>query len=313
MHCFFRPDTGLALLLVLASAVPATLSGCDTDASDPGARLDDARIARQQGDLDAAVRLYEEALAAEPSNAVVRVELSATVLERAEVDLLDLDRVALFLSEAQASPPPAPARPTGPPTADGLGASCPYAGDPAAVPFDPREVEGYPGLFTQREAIRAALAVLDGSGPVPGDAVIPASLRFADLCTGVEDGALVYDHAAVLEEMRQTGLSADAIASALAVNAVGRLLDAYFFLVEDVAEQTTWYRLADGSVGVCADDEEALRAQAEAAVGDVGEALASLDLRASIIGGDVAAEFVQSALDAYESIEDDLGPYCGGS
>lgn len=308
----------VALLLTLAAALPLVfgLGGCDAaDAADPAVLLDDARIARQRGDLDEAVRLYEEALRADPNHGGARVELASTVLEQADVDLLDLDRIALFLSEAQATPPPAPAAPTAP--TNGLGAQCAYADDPTAVPFDPRSVEGYPDLFADRVAIQAALAILQGAGPVPGGAVIPASLRFADLCSGIEDGQLVYDRGGVLAEMQARGLTNEAVESALAVNAVGRLLDAYFFLVEDVAEQTTWYRLADGSVGVCAADEEALRAQAETAIGDVGEALTSLDLRAYSLAlrsqSDDAAGYVQDALDAYESIADDLGPYCTGS
>ena len=51
----------------------------------------------------------------------------------------------------------------------------------------------------------------------------------------------------------------------------------------------------------------------EEAIEDLGESITSLDLRDHVIGGGTASqELVQHVLDAYEAIEDDLGPYCEG-
>ena len=302
-----RPLLGLMALLLLAP-------GCDSDgAGGFDDLLADARIARQSGQLDAAVRLYEQALALDPDSAPVRVELAATVLARAEVNLLDLDRIALFLTETTGGAVDAP-----------IGASagiqpltCPDAADPTAQPFDPTDVEGYAELEAQRAAVDEVLAILQGAGPVEGgDAVIPPGLRLADGCGGVENGQLVYDRAAALAYLRAAGLSDADIATALAVHATARLVDAYLFVATDLPQQTAWYRLADGGVGVCAADPIALRAQATVAVADFGEALTALDLRAEVLGAgadDPARTLVQTVLDAYEAIREDLGPYCGAS
>ena len=62
--------------------------------------------------------------------------------------------------------------------------------------------------------------------------------------------------------------------------------------------------------------QDALRAQSEDAIMDFGEALTSLDLRAEILDlhpGDPSRQIVSDAIDAYEAIEADLGPSCGGA
>jgi tetratricopeptide (TPR) repeat protein len=305
MRCSpFRLLPALALLALLAA-------GCDGGTPDDFASLlADARIARQSGDFDEAIALYEAALGAEPTSVVARIELASTYLARADVDLIDLDRFALHLAEGAGAAPP----PGGPP---GAGGGCIYSQIPGAEPFDPRDIAEFGGLLAERDVIQLALATLDGGGEVPGGpSVIPPQLRAIDLCTGIEGGALVYDRAAALTAMRAAGLDDRQIAAALAVNAVGRLIDAYLFLNEDIPQQTTWWRLPGGAIGVCADDPDALRGQAADAVADFGEALTSLDLRAEVLAlgaGDPSRELVADAIDAYEAIEGDLGPVCNAA
>ena len=300
------------LLAALVAAPLALLSvpGCDNAAAGSvDDLLTDARIARQQGRHAEAVRLLEQAYEAAPENAAVRAELGVSYLDREEIGLAEINRLARFLTD-----PPADAAPSPSPTTN-LGATCPYADDPHATPFDPTSIEDYIELVGHRDLIEQVLAILHEGpgGDVPP--VIPEALRAIGLCEGIEDGQLVYDRDGALAEMRALGLSDDQITAVLAANAVARLYDAYFFLTEDVPQQTTWYRVENGEtsyIGVCADDEEALRAQAEEAIRDFGEALASLDLRAHVLGGDTpSVELVQAVIEAYESIRDDLGPYCG--
>jgi hypothetical protein len=126
----------------------------------------------------------------------------------------------------------------------------------------------------------------------------------------------VYEPAGALADLRAQGLDDRQIASALAINAVALLVDAYLYLNEDIPQQTSWWRLPNGALGICSDDPDALRAQSQDAIMDFGEALTSLDLRAEILDlhpGDPSRQIVSDAIDAYEAIEADLGPSCGGA
>jgi tetratricopeptide (TPR) repeat protein len=304
-----RSTRSVALALALGGG--ALLAACDagSSADDAATLLTDARIARQAGDLDEAVRLLEEALALDPASAPVRTELASAYLEGEGVDVLDVDRLGLYLTE-EAGGAGATAAVPGPGAR--VGAACAYGDDPTAEPFDPRGMEGYPEIEAARGVLQEALALLHEppSGERP---VMPASLRTLELCSAVVDGALNYDREAALADLRAAGLSDTEIATALAVNASARFFDAYFFVVEDIPQQTAWYRLADGRIGVCAEDEEALRAQSEEALADLFEALVSLDLRAQLLGGSsTSAEIVARAVEAYEELRAFLGPVCGG-
>jgi hypothetical protein len=264
----------------------------------------DARLARQAGDLDQSVEYYEEALSLEPSSAIVRIELAAVYLARADVDLIDLDRFALHLAEGTAAPSPAPSATGG----------CIYSQIPGAVAFDPRDIAQFDGLVAERGVIQLAIATLRGEGVVAGGTpVMPPALRAIDLCDGIENGALVYDRPGAIASLRSLGLDDRQIASALAVNAVALLIDAYLYLSEDIPQQTTWWRLPNGFLGVCSDDPEALRVQSEEAIMNFGEALTSLDMRAETLAlhpGDPSRQLVADAIEAYEAIEGDLGPVC---
>ena len=302
---------GAAFLLV---ATPFFLAACDGGdvASDVDSLLIDARIARQSGDIDTAIALLETAMAQAPSNAPVRVELSSAYLDRGGIDLLDVDRVALFLTTFEENLVETPDAPV-----QNFGGTCQYADDPNTQPFAPDEYEGYVELYADRDLINSVLGLLNGVDPTGiGLSIIPEELRVISLCQGIVDGQLIYDRDSALASMSALGLSDDEITTALAVNAVARFFEAYFFIAEDIPQQTSWYHVQSPSgdyVGVCADDQDALRAQVEVAVADLGESITSLDLRDHVLGGGTASqELVQHVLDAYESIEGDLGPYCEG-
>jgi hypothetical protein len=305
-----RTHRSICLLFLL---VGTAVAGCDgAGADDFDSLLIDARLARQAGDLDEAVELYEEALRAEPTSSVARIELASTYLDRSGVDLIDLDRFALHLAEGAAAP--APPDEVGP-RATNVGGGCIYSQIPGAVPFDPRGIAEFGGLVAERGVIQLAIATLAGEGVVPGgQPVMPSELRAIDLCDGIEGGTLVYDRADALTQMRSQGLDDRQIASALAINAVALLVDAYLYLNADLAQHTTWWRMPNGLLGICSDDPEALRIQSQDAIMDFGEALTSLDLRAEVLDlhpGDPARQIVQDASEAFEAIEGDLGPSCG--
>lgn len=283
---------------VLALCLLLPLAACDETAglhAGIDLTVDDAVEARQQGDYEQAVRLLNDALAAEPRNAEVRVELATTLLQRDKIDLLDLDRIGQFLSTATGTGA-APAAPRG---------GCALAQDPTAQAFDPTDVDGFDEIIDALETIVEAGELLDP--------VIPAALQGFDVCTSVVGRSFAYDRDGALAELSAQGLSEAQVAQALAVNALAQFLGAYVFVVEELPQQATWYRLADGSVAICVDDEDAFRAQTESAIEDLGEAVLSLDARASLLGTEsVAAEVVEIALDAYEEIRDAVADYCAG-
>ncbi|MEM1056248.1 MAG: hypothetical protein AAGI52_12045 [Bacteroidota bacterium] len=295
------PAVALAALLSLSPA----LSGCDE--SIPTAMddlLTDARIARQAGDLGTAVNLLERAHEADQGDAVVRVELASSLFEQADLNVADLDRIATYLLEEGQT-----LAPTGPVVNTvAKGDACPYETDPGAESFDPRDFEEYGDYLENAQVARRVRELLDP--------IITSELRPDDfLCTGIQDGALVYDSEAALSALRgvDPDITDQQIASALAVNSVAEVLDTYLFLTEELAGQADWYRLGDGSIGVCpvGISEEELRDLAEPSIADMGEALLSVDLRSRLIGS--STDLVDIVLDAYEEVRNDLAPTCSGS
>ncbi len=308
----FRFVGGAAFLLL---ATPLFLAACDgsSASSDIDSLLVDARLARQSGDIATAITLLESALTQDSQHPQVRVELGSAYLDREDVNLLDVDRVALFLTTFEAtvsSPSETPVQ--------RFGSVCRYEDDPNAHPFDPAEYDEYIDLYANRDLINSVLDLLNGTDPTGVEiGIMPDELRSLSLCHGIEEGELIYDRDGALASLRGFGLSDDEIAMALAVNAVARFMEAYFFITEDIPQQTSWFRVMGSQggnyIGVCADNQDELRVQVEDAIADLGESITSLDLRDHLLGGDTTShELVQHVLDAYESVKGDLGPYCNG-
>ena len=287
----------LGALLLVALLLP--LAACDETggtSADVETAVEDAVIARQSGDYDTAVRLLESAYEREPENATVRVELATTILKRDDIDLLDVDRIAQYVTDGVGGEAAQPA------ASEARGA-CAVASDPTASEFDPTDLAGFDDLTAHAVSIRRALELIRP--------VMPDALTGFSICSNVVDGQLAYDRDGAIAELRARGLSEARVAQVLAVNALANLIDAYLFVSTELPEQTTWYRLADGSIAICAADEAALRTEAEGAIANLGEAVLSLDARASILGADsAAADLVEMALDAFEEIRDAVGDYC---
>ena len=287
-----------AAFATLAVVALLPLAGCDESglAIDEASVIGDAQVARQNGDFATAVELLQGALDRNPTSAPVRTEFAATLLARQDLNLLDLDRIAQFVVDGTGGLATAPA--TG-----NRGGTCGFATDPTATPFDPTAIDGFPDIEASRSAIDSVLALIEP--------VLPASLRSFDVCVTIgPDGQLVYDAAAAAAQLRATGLTDAQISQLLATNSLARFLDAYLFVTLDVPQQTSWYRLADGGIGVCATDEDALLTQTEAAVETLGTAMLSLDTRARSFGG--ATDLVDLATDAFDDIREALGDYCAG-
>ena len=285
----------LAFAALVLAFLP--LSGCDETGStstDPATVIGDARVLREAGRFDEAVALLDAALVANPGNAPISGELAATLMARNDLNLLDLDRVATYIVDgtgggAQAAPVAA------------RGGTCAYTNDPTATPFDPRGIADFSEIEDSQEDVERAIALI---APL-----LPAALRTFDTCTAISPtGDLTYDLAAVTAQLRATGMTDAQISQLLATNSLARVLSAYFFVSANLDQETQWFRLADGRLAICVDDEDALRIQAETAVETLGTAVLSLDTRARSFGGDAA--IVDLGLDAFDDISEAFFDFC---
>ena len=293
----------MTLRLASAALVLALLplSGCDetgSTSSDPDVVLGDARALREAGRFDEAVALLDAALVANPGNASVSGELAATLLARNGLNLLDLGRVATYIVDGTggaAQGAPVAAR------GGAGGGTCFYETDTTATPFDPRGIADFSEIAESQEDVERAIALI---APF-----LPAALKTFDTCTAISPaGDLTYDRAAVTAQLRATGLSDPQIGQMLATNSLARVLSAYYFVTENLDQETQWFRLADGRIAICVDDEDALRAQAETAVTTLGTAVLSLDTRARSFGGET--DIVDLGLDAFDNISEAFFDFC---
>ncbi len=302
-------------LPVLLVALALTLAACDQSASNPDDLLADARIARQAGDIDRAVELYEAAFRDDPTDPVLRIELAAALFEQADLGIANLDEITRTFSREVSGG--GLVETSGSIFASQKAGACSYADDPGAETFDPREFDGYTEYLERAPVATRVLELLD---PVIDDVVRPDDF----LCSGITDsGELDYDQDSALSALRATIRASDSdltasqiddyVASALAINAVALVLETYGFLTEELNAETDWYRLSDGTLGICprALGDAELRDLSEDAIADFGEALVSIDLRTEVLGaGDVSTELVGLVLDVYQEFRADLAPYC---
>ncbi len=282
-------------LATLAVALILPLTGCDETGgmtSDATTVIADAQIARQKRDFDRAEALLRGALDQDAQSAPVRAELAATLMARQGLDILDLGRIAQFVIDGTSGAPAAPA-------GAAHRGTCSFAG--TGTPFNPTSVVGFPAIMASRAQIEEAIAL---TAPL-----LPASLTSFDACTAIAaDGTLVYDRAGAATQLRASGLTNAQISQMLANNALARFLSAYLTVSTGLSQQATWYRMPDGSVGICADDPDALVEQTRPAVARLGTAVLSLDTRARAFGG--ATDLVDAATDAFADIREGITGFC---
>ena len=296
----------LRVALVLALLPLAACDETSSVATTPEDAIADAAAAGRNGDFERAADILERALDENPDSAPLRVELGRTLLERDGVDILDLDRVASYLVEGEAGG--AVAAPASNASKSG---SCRFADEPGAVEFDPRGVAGYPDLSAQRATIEYVLALI---APVMPAELQPGSSDAAfcgAIDTSTTPSTFGYDAPAAAAALRALGLSDDQIGALLTTNALARFTLAYLDATEGLDQQTTWYRLADGGIGVCAEDEAALEEDARASVANALESIFSLHLRASVFQpGSASEDLLEVVTDAFEEVRDGFGDYC---
>lgn len=303
---FLPPMSSFLRLALLAFVVTAPLTACDeTGGLTSGSEaqlIENVRAARAAGDYTTALRVLDAALEAYPESAPVRVEYASTLFDRDDINLIDLDRLATFLADAGDG---VPAAPTPSPTMSVGGGTCPYTSSPT---FDPTSYDGFEDIETSAAVIDQALELLAQ--------VIPDALQSFSVCTSITDGpdgpVLNYVPATALAEMRAKGLTDTQIAAALATNGLARFLKAYLTVTTTLTQETTWYRINGGSgIGVCADDPDLLRAEAEDSIENLGKAVFSLDLRGVVLGNPaLTQDLVDLMAEGYSEIRDGIGTNC---
>ncbi len=294
-----------ALLGVLGLALGATgvLTGCN--ALDPfydeGGSIenlvDDARFARDNGDFDRAVDLLEDAFEHDDENPEVRLELSSTLMQRDNLNLLDLERVTQHLLSAVESEAGTGMR--------GFAAdTCTFDAGEAAVPFDPTAVEDYDDITGAGATLARVTELLNEHEGIesPG---MPTELTSLNICSAIDGGTLNYDRDAVLAAVNDRFGDDAAATRALTVNAVALTLQAYVALFEQPDLPVDWFIVDGDDLGACMAESQfdlfVERAQGE--VDRVGQALISLDLLLQNTGNDEYAEYVDDALEVYQTVE----------
>ncbi len=304
-------------LAVSALAVALAVSGCnllDGAYSEGGSvenLVDDARYARANGDFERAVQLLEDAYAEEPENAVVRIELATTLMQREGLNSVDLvGQVSDFVTEAIDS---AEGATQAGDAARSGGESCSYtSSDPNREVFEPASFEGYSDIIASLPLLRRVRDLLAGD-----DGVLPAALRALSPCESIVNGEVVYDRVAASQELYDTfGGNQTLVRTALQLNAVVLVLDAYSGIFEQPDLPVDWYLVGSEDnrrLGFCVADEptlDLLYSRIDDRVADVGRALFSIDLLVYDDGSETLEELRDEALELYVTFQEDVSRYC---
>lgn len=299
---------GLAVLLVIA--------GCnvlDTAYEEGGTvdqSIEDAQHARANGDFDTAERLLRDALDQEPGHPVVRLELSSTLLQRQQINIVNLERVTTYvLDEIEAA--------GGGARHSASSDTCTFdLGEPTR-PFDPNAVEDYAEIADAAPILSEVLGLLNDVPTPSGFPVIPAGLGEIDPCTVVQDGTLAYDRDALLDALREQFDGDDRrVNAALKMNAIALTLGAYVNLFENENFPVAWYLVGeedDVRVGFCMDRDhvDSFHGRIDTNLDALAEAFFSLDLLIYNVGDEEMRQLVDEAVELYETFEESFGRYCG--
>src|SRR5690606_11005007 len=267
--------------------------------------LENARYARANGDFDRAAELLEAAYAQEPENAEVRLELAGTLLQREDLNSIDLvGQVTDFMRrslDGEAG------------HRGGSADSCSWEGSEPTRPFDPGAFPEYGEILAARPVLNQVRDLLAG----PDGAFLPPALVALRPCDVVMDGEAVYDRDEILADLYATfGNDPNRVRTALMLNAVTLTLNGYANVFEQPDVPVSWFLVGeqeDAHLGFCIATEEVVTFQERITeeVNNVSRAMSSLDLLVHDASNAALAALRDEALGLYEVFEADLGLACG--
>jgi hypothetical protein len=283
------------------------VSGCNvfapfySEGGDVDALLEDARHARAAGNLNKAIELLERAYEREPSNPVVRLDLSSTLMLRERLTFLEVEAVTRHILDAlgRGDALRGAARPAA--------EVCTFEPGTATGTFDPRGADGYAQIVSARPTLRRVVELLsDPAAPTEAPA-LPAAFTSLDVCEVITPTGLNYNRNAVLAAIRNQFSTDTQVTAVLSTASVAYTLGSYVALFEQPDLPVVWYTLPDDGLGACVAEAQydLLVERAQAEVRQVGRSLFALDLLMLHSGQDEFAEYVEDALDLYASFEDD--------
>ncbi|MEM6783447.1 MAG: hypothetical protein AAF624_06895 [Bacteroidota bacterium] len=305
-----------AVALVTALVAWPVLSGCSYEQGGSlNEYITDARIQRQDGDVDAALDLLREGIAEFPDSEALRFELAATLLAASPLSLFDLADAAEYVIEE-------PTQNIGVPADQSC--AIPSTGVRGLEVFDP---VGFPSFAN----IEASAVVLDSIGALitrtpdgDGFSTLERELRQVDLCRVVDRELAVlrpYGRDGILDALRADGLSDLQIGELLVTYAVSELTRNYYDLFteripslnEGDNDVVTLYRVQEGNetyIGFCATNPFAFVA-VTSTVRDPADAFLratlAVELRAYLFGYPEATdELIIDAIEALISIQREL-------
>lgn len=303
-------------LMTFAVVALAAIAGCNVldpvygEGGSVENLLEDARHARARQDFNRAVALLEDALAQDPANRQVRTELAGTLLQREDLNLLDVVDVADHVLEALG-------RDLG---ARGTAADfCTFSADEPASPFDPLGIDGYAAIAEADPVLGYVIELLRGADDQGSHAVIPDLLEAVDLCAAITPRGLDYDREPILAALRAgfSGTSAQIdrqVNAALDVYVTAVVLDTYRAIFEaQVPVRWYIYGADQDRLGYCTDagDFSVIEQNAEAQIPRLGRAVLALDLRLANSGGSSDLEtLLDDVVEVYDRFRGDLTSFC---
>ena len=308
----FLSLAGLAALLLVAGC--NVLDAAYDEGGSVSNNIEDAQHARATGDFATAERLLRDALDQEPGNAVVRTELSSTLMQREQINLLSLEGVTRHVLDEIETMTEGGAQGNG---ARGFRAdSCTWNSSEPTQPFDPSAVEEYDEIVEDIPVLAEVIDLLNEPATPADPSVIPAALGELEPCTVIQDGTLVYDRDALLDEMRAHFDGDDQrVNAALTMNAIALTLGAYVDLFENDEIPVSWFIVGeeeDLRLGFCMDRTliDPFYENVDGNLDAIAEAFFSLDLLIHNSQNEEYREYVDEALELYETFQESLGRFC---
>ena len=296
----------LAALLVIAGC--NVLDAAYQEGGSVENLIEDAYYARVNEDFDHSEELLREAFDLAPDHPKVRLDLASTLMQGAEINLLDLEAVTThLLTEIETE------------TGQGRGTpgdTCTWTSDEATRPFDPRVAEGYEDLVATAPVITEVLRLLNDPATPTSQPVLPAGLSELDPCSVVDGGTLSYDRDALLGTLYDHfGRDDLRINTALTINAVALTLGAYLGIFESPDLTVDWFLIGeagDARIGFCTDRASLVTFEEEVDthLDAIAQTYFSLDLLLYNGGSTELRTYLNDALDFYSTLEASFDGFC---